>query len=169
MRVAVEGIFIALGANLDKPVQQVNKAMDDLDALEGLSVIRRSSLYASSPMGPADQPDYINAVCELTCSLEPLALLDQLMSLEHDAGRTREGGKETRWGARLLDLDLALFGQQVINEPRLTVPHPGLLVRSFVLVPLLEIAPEVVVPGSGLARDYLSVSGEYNLTRLDSD
>jgi len=167
MTEAVEGVFVALGANLGEPEQQVRQAMQSLDAVEGLTLLKCSSLYASSPMGPGDQPDYINAVCELACTLPPLALLDQLMFLEHEAGRTRNEPSDKRWGPRVLDLDLVLFGQQIVNEDRLTVPHPGLLVRSFVLVPLVEIAPDVEVPGHGHARDYLKDREEFNLTRLE--
>lgn len=164
-------VFVALGANLDDPAQQVSDAFEALQELSGIEVVARSGLYTSTPMGPQDQPDFVNAVCELRCgdTIDALALLDQLQALEAAGGRQRDEqgvNANGHWGPRTLDLDLILFGQQQINEPRLVVPHPGLLERSFVLVPLLEIAPEITVPGKGPAIDYLDTLPAYNLQRL---
>ena len=133
--------YIGLGANLGQPLAQVEAAAQELATLPGCQLLALSPRYASAPMGPQDQPDYVNAVAALATSLSPLALLDALQAIEQAHGRQRL----VRWGARTLDLDLLLYGEQLINEPRLTVPHPGMLERSFVLVPLLDVAPTLVL------------------------
>lgn len=165
-----DGVYVALGANLGEPALQVSRAMQQLEQLGDFTLTACSSLYASSPMGPREQPDYVNAVCCARTRLAPLELLDQLQSLEKESGRIRaqpsDKTGETRWGPRPLDLDLLLYGQQVINVTRLTVPHPGMLQRSFVLVPLLEIAPDLEIPEKGAARDYLSSVEHFDLKRL---
>ena len=126
--------YIGLGSNLGQSQQILQQAVI---ALKTLGAVRVSKLYQTPPMGPQDQPDYLNAVVELKTELEPLALLDKLQGIEHEAGRIRL----RRWGERTLDLDLLLYGQQTIQHPRLTVPHVGLLERDFVLVPLLDLVP----------------------------
>ena len=141
--------YVGVGANLDEPRRQVETALVELDGLPATRVARVSSLYRTPPMGPQDQPDYINAVAELETGLGPLALLDELQRLEHLHRRVR--GSE-RWGPRTLDLDLLLYGALTLDEPRLTVPHPGLAQRAFVLVPLAEIAPDLEIPGLGRVR-----------------
>ncbi len=138
--------YIGLGSNLDNPRAQVMQSIQSLTVQSGLHCQAVSSLYRSRPMGPQDQPDYVNAVMSITTSLTPLALLDILQSIEQQQGRVR--GAE-RWGPRTLDLDLLLYAEQVINLPRLKIPHPGLHERSFVLYPLFEIAPSLVIPGRG--------------------
>ena len=149
---AEEGLvtaYVGVGSNLDDPRRQVETALAELGGLPATRVTRRSSLYRTPPMGPQDQPDYINAVVELETGLAPLALLDELQRLENLHRRVR--GSE-RWGPRTLDLDLLLYGALSLDEPRLTVPHPGLAQRAFVLVPLAEIAPTLTVPGLGALR-----------------
>ncbi len=140
--------FIGIGSNLADPVAQVRRAIDRLDQLPETSRRAASRLYRNPPMGPADQPDYVNAVAELETALPPQALLAALQGLEADAGRDRDG---RRWGARPLDLDLLVYGDREIDEAALTVPHPGLASRAFVLHPLAEIAPALSVPGLGTA------------------
>lgn len=135
--------YIGLGSNLDDPIAQVKRALEELERLPDSHCIAQSSLYRSKPMGPQDQPNYINAVAALETGLGPLDLLEALQALEHRHGRVRV---EKRWGPRTLDLDLLLYGDQVIDIPRLQVPHPGLRQRSFVLIPLHEIAPELILP-----------------------
>ena len=137
--------YIGLGSNLDHPQQQILQAMDELDCIPESWLVRTSSLYASAPMGPQDQPAYVNAVAAITTGLAPLDLLDELQEIEKRHGRVRE----RRWGPRTLDLDLLLYGDQIIREHRLTVPHPGMTRRAFVLKPLFEIAPRLQVPGLG--------------------
>ncbi|MGB1263290.1 MAG: 2-amino-4-hydroxy-6-hydroxymethyldihydropteridine diphosphokinase [Cognaticolwellia sp.] len=135
--------YIGLGSNLSDPQAQILSALAKLEQLEDCQVIQVSSLYFSRPMGPQDQPDYMNAVVSIETSLTALALLDALQNIENQAGRVR---KDNRWGARVLDLDILLFAQQVINTERLTVPHYGLKLREFVLLPLAEIAADLVLP-----------------------
>ncbi|MFQ3289296.1 MAG: 2-amino-4-hydroxy-6-hydroxymethyldihydropteridine diphosphokinase [Alteromonadaceae bacterium] len=119
--------------------------------MEHCQIKNISSLYFSRPMGPQDQPDYMNAVLSLTTSLTSIELLDILQTIENKAGRLR---KDNRWGARILDLDILLFGQQLINNERLTIPHYGLKTREFVLLPLQEISPNLILP-SGDSLDEL--------------
>ncbi len=138
----MKGIYIGLGSNLGDPVTQVKSALAALSDLETLSVIACSSLYASPPMGPQDQPDYINAVAELTTTLSAHELLDQLQAVEQQQGRIRN----RHWGERTLDLDLLVYGQEVIDDERLQVPHLGIALRSFVLYPLAEIASDLEIP-----------------------
>ena len=141
-----ERVFIGIGSNLADPQRQVNTAIQQLGQIPQSELIRASSLYHSRPMGPQDQPDYINAVALLVTNLQPLELLDALQAIETDHGRERNG---QRWGARTLDLDILLFGESVINSERLIVPHPGLHERAFVLYPLYEIEPELTIPVKG--------------------
>lgn len=124
--------YIGLGSNLGDSPQILAEAVQKLAALGQVKV---SKLYQSLPMGPQDQPSYHNAVVQLHTDLEPLALLDQLQKIEQDAGRVRL----RHWGERTLDLDLLLYGQQEIQNERLTVPHVGILERDFVVIPLLDI------------------------------
>ena len=135
--------YIGLGSNLSAPQAQIVSALTKLEQLAHCQVTKVSSLYFSRPMGPQDQPDYMNAVVAIETSLTAIALLDQLQNIENNAGRIR---KDNRWGARILDLDILLFDQQTINSERLTVPHYGLKAREFVLLPLAEIAEELILP-----------------------
>lgn len=135
--------YIGLGSNLSDPQAQILSALSQLALLSSCSVIKVSSLYFSRPMGPQDQPDYMNAVVALETQLTPIKLLDELQSIENKAGRIR---KENRWGARILDLDILLFDQEVIHCERLTVPHYGLKLREFVLLPLAEITDNLLLP-----------------------
>lgn len=136
-------VYIGLGSNLAEPKQQITQAIKSLNDIANSQIIAISSLYGSKPMGPQDQPDYVNAVLALTTSLEPHALLDALQNIEQESGRER---KEERWGPRTLDLDIILFGKHIINTERLTVPHYGMKEREFVLIPLVEIAPTLTLP-----------------------
>jgi 2-amino-4-hydroxy-6-hydroxymethyldihydropteridine diphosphokinase len=141
--------FIGLGSNLDNPVEQVSRALEALDNLQQTSVVRCSSLYRSAPVGFLEQPDFINAVVQLETELTPRALLDALLTVEHDSGRTREFCN----APRTLDLDVLLYDNLQHHEHGLTIPHPQMHLRAFVLQPLLEIAPECVIPGIGKASD----------------
>jgi 2-amino-4-hydroxy-6-hydroxymethyldihydropteridine diphosphokinase len=135
--------YIGLGSNLSDPKLQISSALDELSQLDNCQISKVSSLYFSRPMGPQDQPDYMNAVVAIETSLSAIALLDQLQNIENNAGRVR---KDNRWGARVLDLDILLFSQQVISTERLTIPHYDLKQREFVLLPLAEISPYLVLP-----------------------
>ncbi|OOZ34400.1 2-amino-4-hydroxy-6-hydroxymethyldihydropteridine diphosphokinase [Solemya velesiana gill symbiont] len=144
--------FIGLGSNLDEPAEQVRSALVQLQALPRCRLVSHSNLYQSKPMGPADQPDYINAVAALETSLESFELLAELQAIETEHGRVR---KEC-WGARTLDLDVLIYDELVIDTPQLTIPHPGLPQRAFVLYPLQElVAADFIVPGMGKLRDLL--------------
>lgn len=145
--------FVGVGSNLEDPARQVTAALEALSRLPRTSRVGASRRYRNPPMGPGDQPDYVNAVAELATTLPPLALLDALQDLEAGAGR-RRGGR--RWGPRPLDLDLLLYGQEQLHLPRLTVPHPGIAERAFVLVPLAELDPELEIPGCGPLRALLA-------------
>ena len=135
--------YIGLGSNLGDSREILAEAVAKLATLGG---VKTSKLYQSPPMGPQDQPDYFNAVVQLTTDLAPLDLLDQLQRFEQEAGRVRL----RHWGERTLDLDLLLYGEQHIQNERLTVPHVGVLEREFVLLPLLDIDPFLQVQGQAL-------------------
>jgi len=135
--------YVGLGGNVDAPVTRLARAVE---ALQGLgSALRPSALWRSAPWGPVEQPDYVNQVVALETRRSAEALLDTLLSLEVALGRDR--ARETRWGPRPIDLDLLSWGGAVINTPRLTLPHPRLAARRFVLAPLCELAPDLVLPG----------------------
>ncbi|MBU0622920.1 MAG: 2-amino-4-hydroxy-6-hydroxymethyldihydropteridine diphosphokinase [Gammaproteobacteria bacterium] len=154
--------FIGLGSNLSDPVAQVSHALDALDGLPQTRVLKRSSLYRSAPVGFLEQPDFINAVAQLETGLTPRELLDALLALEHECGRTRE----FRNAPRTLDLDVLLYDDLVHHEHGLTIPHPQMHLRAFVLQPLLEIAPDCVIPGVGPAADMASRCEGQALERL---
>ncbi len=137
--------YIALGSNLEDPAAQVAAAFTALAALPQSQLQARSSLYRTAPFGYADQPDFINAVAAIATSLTPRQLLDALLALELARGRARKFAN----APRTLDLDVLLYGDRQINEPGLTVPHPRMHERAFVLAPLAEIAPDCVIPGRG--------------------
>lgn len=139
--------YVALGSNLSDPRRQVQGAFQALDSLDNSRLVARSSLWLSQPLGPQDQPEFINAVAGLVTTLEPRAFLESLEALERRLGKVEP---PVRWGPRVIDLDLLAFGDVVADEPGLTLPHPGLHQRNFVLYPLSEIAAELWVPG--LAR-----------------
>ncbi|MCO4837818.1 MAG: 2-amino-4-hydroxy-6-hydroxymethyldihydropteridine diphosphokinase [Oceanospirillaceae bacterium] len=135
-------VYIGLGSNLDQPKDHIRLALEDLKKLPQSQLVLASRLYLSKPVGPQDQDDFINAVALLTTTLEPLALLDKLQAIEQQHQRVRE----RHWGPRTLDLDILLFGNQVIEQPRLKVPHVQMDQRDFVIGPLLEICPQLVLP-----------------------
>ncbi|HEX5359548.1 MAG TPA: 2-amino-4-hydroxy-6-hydroxymethyldihydropteridine diphosphokinase [Fluviicoccus sp.] len=134
--------FIGLGANLGHPREQLLEAVGQLAALPSTRLTGVSRLYGSAPVGPQDQPDYVNAVARIETALTPHRLLAELQAIENSAGRVRE----RHWGPRTLDLDLLLFADDEIRTANLTVPHPEMVNRAFVLVPLLDITPETVLP-----------------------
>ena len=135
--------YIGLGSNLGLPETQIRQAINAIENIHSIQITATSSLYYSRPMGPQDQPDYMNAVVKLSTSLSPLELLDALQAIELEAGRVR---KDERWGARTLDLDILLYDDLVLESERLTIPHYGMKEREFVLLPLAEIAPTLKLP-----------------------
>ncbi len=140
-------VYIAIGSNLASPLEQVNAAIRALADIPDSRVVSVSSLYRTPPLGPQDQPDYLNVAVALETSLAPEALLDHTQRIELQQGRVR---KAERWGPRTLDLDIMLFGDAIINSERLTVPHYDMKNRGFMLWPLFEIAPQLHFP-DGLA------------------
>ena len=157
-------VYIGIGSNLDDPLQHVKQALNELTQLADCRHIASSALYRTPPMGPADQPDYINAVSLLSTGLAPLDLLDQLQGIEQAHGRIRHG---QRWGPRTLDLDILIYGEKIINDKRLCVPHPGLHERSFVLYPLQDINPDLVIPVYGPLAKLVDQCPHHPLERLD--
>jgi 2-amino-4-hydroxy-6-hydroxymethyldihydropteridine diphosphokinase len=141
--------FIALGSNLGDPAAQVRRALRALAALPETRLVRQSSLYRNPPAGGLDQPEFVNAVAQIETGLAARELLAQLLEVERVHGRVRDYPN----APRTLDLDIVLYGEQEVREPGLAIPHPRMLDRAFVLVPLAEIAPEAVVPGRGRVRD----------------
>ena len=138
--------YIGLGSNLNDPVVQVTRALETLDAVEGISIMRASQFYTGPAMGgPSGQADYVNAVAALSTILSPRSLLQKLQLLEQQQGRERG----PRWGPRCIDLDILLYSDKVIDDKDFRVPHIGLHQRAFVLIPLFEIAPDLIVPNHG--------------------
>ena len=138
--------YIGVGSNLDDPQAQVRRAFAKLAELPSTRVILTSPIYVSRPFGPVAQPDYVNAVAGILTQLEPHALLDGLHLIEAAQGRPKE---RERWGPRIIDLDVLVYGRQRLADPRLTLPHPGIVERNFVLYPLADIAPDLDIPGLG--------------------
>jgi 2-amino-4-hydroxy-6-hydroxymethyldihydropteridine diphosphokinase len=159
----MERVYIGLGSNLADPLAQLRSALAALAALPQTSLAAQSSFYASDPLGPADQPRYVNAVAALDTDLSPLELLDALQSIELEQGRMR---KAERWGPRTLDLDILLFGERQLAEPRLTVPHYHMHARAFVLYPLAEIAPQLRLPDGRALDELLAACPFEGLERL---
>lgn len=163
--------FVCLGSNLGDSVDILRSALVALDRLTDTALLRASGLYRTPAWGMTAQPDFTNAVALLETSLAPQALLAGMLRIEREAGRERRVDGGDRWGPRTLDLDLLLFGDAVIDEPGLRVPHPHLHERAFALVPLLEIEPDAVIPGLGPARAALATMASTDieaLTYLDS-
>ena len=146
--------LVGLGGNLGDAAATLRQAFQELDALPSTRLLRGSRLYRSRAWGRTDQPDFINAVAMLETTLGARELLDAMLGIEHGAGRERHA--DERWGPRTLDLDLLLYGDAVMDEPGLHVPHPHLHERAFALVPLVEIAPDAMIPGIGAARAALA-------------
>jgi 2-amino-4-hydroxy-6-hydroxymethyldihydropteridine diphosphokinase len=155
--------YIGVGSNLEDPERQVRSALLELGSMPSTMMQKHSSLYRSPPVGPPGQPDYVNAVAQIETGLSPHDLLDRLQSIENAHGRTRGG---ERWGPRPLDLDLLMYDRLTMKDSRLTLPHPEIANRGFVLCPLLEIAPRVQVPGLGEAGALLRVLGNPQVQRI---
>lgn len=159
----MERVYLGLGSNLAEPLQQLRDALVAIERLPGSQLADVSSFYISDPLGPSDQPRYVNAVAALDTRLTPLELLDALQAIELEQGRVR---KDQRWGPRTLDLDILLFGQRRLAEERLTVPHYHMHARAFVLYPLAEIAGELQLPDGRYLRELLAACPFEGLERL---
>ena len=157
--------YIGLGSNLADPLHQVARALDELSCIPQSQFIAGSRLYRSAPLGPRDQPDYINAVAAIDTQLDAKTLLQHLHNIEQQHGRVRDG---ERWGARTLDLDLLLYGDEISSDDALTLPHPGAHARAFVLAPLCALAPELEIPGKGRVVDLLDACRAQCVEVVDS-
>ncbi|WP_028023047.1 2-amino-4-hydroxy-6-hydroxymethyldihydropteridine diphosphokinase [Enterovibrio calviensis] len=155
--------YIAIGSNLGNPVEKAQNAIKALAQLPDSRWVICSSLYSSKPMGPADQPDYVNAVAAIDTALLPLDLLAHTQRIELEFGRER---KDERWGPRTLDLDILLYGDLQLESERLTVPHYGMKEREFVLYPLAEIAPDLHLPDGSAVADLVAVTDKNGLTSI---
>ena len=154
--------FVALGSNLSQPEAQIHQAFAALACLPQTSLLAQSALYRSAPVGFAEQPDFINAVALLETELAAHDLLQSLLTIERGFGRIRD----FRNAPRTLDLDLLLYGDLILHAAGLTLPHPRMHERAFVLLPLLEIAPACEIPGKGRAADWLKQVGDQAIQRV---
>ena len=155
--------YVGLGANIGEPRRQIEAAIEEMKNIPGTKVLLISGMYKSAPVGYADQPDFLNAVAQLDTGLAAEALLERLQDIEHRHGRERP----FPGAPRTLDLDLLLYGDQVLATPRLTVPHPRMHERRFVLAPLAEIAPQAAIPGHGSVGALLAACREQAVQRID--
>jgi len=149
----VTRVYLAIGSNLASPLEQVNAALAALAEIPESQLVAVSDFYRTPPLGPQDQPDYLNAAVALETALAPEALLDHTQRIELQQGRER---KAHRWGPRTLDLDIMLFGEMQIDTPRLTVPHYDMKNRAFMLLPLAQIAPDLRFPNGDKLSDLLA-------------
>ena len=154
--------YVGIGSNLERPREQVLQAFEELGKIPATRLTRKSSLYRSAPMGYADQPDFVNAVAELDSELSPPELLEQLKKIEQRHGRARSFPN----APRTLDLDLLLFGDETVRGDDLVLPHPRLHERAFVLKPLVEIAPDIAVPGREKAKAFLKNCENQDVQRI---
>ena len=154
--------FVGIGANLGDPVAQVRAGVAALAALPHTRLVAASSLYRTAPVGYTPQADFVNAAALLETALAPRALLDHMLAIEAGAGRERR----FKDAPRTLDLDLLLYGGETIDEPGLALPHPRLHERAFALAPIVELDPDCVIPGRGLAREWLARTGAQRVERL---
>ena len=159
----VKQAYIGLGSNLQDPEHQVCRALLAMQGLPDVELLKCSSLYQSRPMGPADQPDFVNAVAKVSTVLDPVGLLTVLQRIELLHQRVR---KAQRWGPRTLDLDILLYGDLEINTKRLRIPHPGMNEREFVLIPLQEIEKDLIIPGQGSLSEMIEKLPQCRLTKI---
>ena len=159
----MDNVFIGLGSNLENPLSQLKQAITHIKKTNGIELEAVSHFYSSQPMGPQDQPDFINAVINISTSLEPELLLDELQRIENEQGRVRK----ERWGARTLDLDILLYGKEVIISERLTVPHSGISERNFVLYPLQDlVSGDFMIPNKGTISELIANCPEAGIKRI---
>ena len=163
MNPGVAEVLVGLGSNLDGPASQVEIAFGMLAAIDRTTLVAKSSLYRSTPLGGIEQPDFVNAAALLTTELDPMAFLEALQAIEIARGRERG---EVQWGPRVIDLDLLAYDGISLDEPGLTVPHPGIAARNFVLLPLREIAPDFRIPGLGRVRDLPVNTSEPRISKI---
>lgn len=153
--------YIALGANLGNPLKQAHDAIEAIKQLPQTQLLQISPFYRSKPLGPQNQPDYLNAVIKLTTLLSPTTLLSVLQRIEKQLGRVR---KANRWGPRTLDLDILLYDKLIINSENLIIPHYDMQHREFVLYPLFDIAPELILPDQTPLAELIKLVSKNNMT-----
>lgn len=158
-------VLLALGSNLSSPIHQVLKAFDCLESHPKLKLIKRASLYSSSPLGPQDQDDFVNSAALVSTELSPHELLQQTQALETSFGRM----KTRHWGERIIDIDIIFYGQESLSlkEPDLFIPHREALLRDFVLIPCLELVPNWRLPSGEPLAKYSTACGQHNLKKID--
>ncbi len=154
--------FIGLGSNLEEPREQINTALSSLDDVSEIEVLKTSSFYQSKPLLGMTGPDYLNVVCKIETKLSALDLLSKCQQIENKQHRVRE----IRWGSRTIDLDILLYGDEVISTKDLSVPHPEMIKRNFVLLPLFEIEPELELPGFGKLKELVRKVDSSSITKL---
>ncbi len=155
--------YVAIGSNLQSPRERVLESLERMKSLDATRILLRSRLYLTHPMGPQDQPHFVNAAVGLLTQLAPRDLLEGLLGIERAMGRDRV----QRWGPRVIDLDLVWMVGAASAEPGLTVPHPGVSTRNFVLYPLADIAPSINIPGVGRVLDLLRAVGDQGISVLE--
>lgn len=155
--------YIGLGSNLKDPEKQICRALCTLRGMPDIELLQSSSLYKSRPMGPAEQPDFINAVAKVSTDLYPMELLTALQTIEQQHQRVRNTG---HWGPRTLDLDILIYGNLEVDTEVLQIPHPGISEREFVLIPLQEIEENLIIPGKGSLRKLIEKLPQYRLTKM---
>lgn len=153
-------VYVALGSNLENPLAQLKQAVETLQ--KSAKNLQVSPFYGSKPLGPQDQPDYVNAVVKFDTALQPIELLDWLQSIENEQGRVRL----RRWGERTLDLDILLYGDEIITNERLTVPHYDMKNREFVIVPLYDLSPELVLPTGEKVSELYQMFAEHQMQKI---
>ncbi len=154
--------FIGLGSNLEEPREQINTALSSLDDVSEIEILKTSSFYQSKPLLGMTGPDYLNVVCKIETKLSALDLLSKCQQIENKQHRVRE----IRWGSRTIDLDILLYGDEVISTKDLSVPHPEMIKRNFVLLPLFEIEPELELPGFGKLKELVRKVYSSSITKL---
>jgi len=159
------GVYVGLGSNLDNPIAQLRTAKSALSMLPRTRLERCSSFYRTVPVGYAEQSDFLNAVCRLSTELDPAMLVEHLLAIEVQHGRVE---RKQKWGPRILDLDLLLYDQSVMSTPGVTVPHPRLHERAFVLYPLSELDRDLIVPGRGKVAELLVSCREQKIEKIDT-
>lgn len=158
LRKGAKSVYIGLGSNIDQPYLQIKKSIIALDSLHETKVIIDSGYFNSKPMGPEDQPDYVNAVVEISTTLGAAELLKHCQLIEKQQGRI----KKRRWGERIIDLDILLYADIQLETEDLTLPHPGICQRDFVYKPLLKLNPEIEIPGKGLLHTVIDSALDVN-------
>ena len=158
----MNNIFIALGSNLENPKEQVKKGILSIKKIEGVRLLNESNLYETPPVGILDQPNFVNAVIKIDSNLGPYEILNELLKIENIAGRVRIGKN----GPRTLDLDILLFNNLILNEKKLTIPHPRMHERLFVLMPLKDIDETIVIPNHGAIIDIINKLTPENIIRI---